>query len=342
MKIHTILFLLLPLFQNLYSQNVYKVGWCVYSFEACSPRHLGMLQKCKPSIIRWFIEWDRHDIVKNGQSLRKYNIEKYKPFFELCAKQNITLIVQIWVKERLWNGDGNGGTQWAKPDKLTNYPANIDQSYGTFVRELVDFMSNCGIPDKNIILEAWNEPDLLWGVAGSPPNYHEPWKVLSKKGFSKWTGGSGEKWQQLHTVLKNTHTDIRWANGSVGIHERYNSWIKPTYQIPQVTILDLHYYLWSCKTAQEYCDSLDKIIQRWDRELPQGKKPYPFFIGECARYSSGTEEKMMISTEDAKMMREICDMLSKKYTFRFMGMTAHAPVKMWEKGVAWFDEKYIY
>ncbi|GIV43636.1 MAG: hypothetical protein KatS3mg035_0759 [Bacteroidia bacterium] len=321
----------------------FKVGWCVYSFEAHSQRHLDMIQKCKPSIIRWFMEWDRHDVIKNGQSLRKQRLEAYKPFFELCAKQNITLVVQIWVKDRLWAGDGDGGTQWAKPDKFTNYPANIQQSYGTFVRELVDIMNLCGVPDKNIILEAWNEPDLLWGIPNTnPPNYHEPWKVFSKKGFSKWTGGSGQKWQELHTVLGDTHKDIRWANGSVGIHERYSSWIAPAYNIPQITVLDLHYYLWSTKTAQEYCDSVSRIIERWDKYLPAGKKPYPFFIGECAKFSSGNEENMIVRKEHAQMMREACTILSQKYKERFLGMTAHAPVKMWEKGIAWFDEKYTY
>lgn len=280
------------------------------------------------------------DIRKNGQSLRKFYIDRCRPFFRVCADQQITLVVQMWVKDRFWLGDGNGGVQWAKPAKTANYPSDIDASYGSFVRELVKAMNDEGIKDENIIMEAWNEPDLLWGVPGSPPNYHEPWKFLSKKGFSKWMGGSGEKWDALHQVLNQTNPNIRWANGSVGIHERYRSWIVPCYRINKISILDFHYYLWSCKTPEQYCDSISRIIDRWDEELfPPGREPLPFFIGECARLSSGKPEDVIISAQDADMMRKICQMLYEKYGRRFMGMTAHGPIRMW-KEAAWYEEQY--
>jgi hypothetical protein len=291
-------------------------------------------------MMRWFVEWDRMDYRKNGQPARKSEIDRCRPFFKLCAELNTILVVQIWVKERFWEGDGNGGVQWAKPDKMTNYPKNIDESYGSFVRDLVKTMNEEGIKDENIIMEAWNEPDLLWGVSDKQPNYHEPWKFLDKKGFSKWMGGSGEKWDALHQVLNQSNPNIVWANGSVGIHERYRSWIAPCYKIKKISIIDLHYYLWSCKTPKQYCDSVSKIIERWDDEIPPpGREPMPFFIGECARFSSGKTEDLIINSQDAAMMREVCRLLHEKYGTRFLGMTAHGPIKMW-KDAAWYEEIY--
>lgn len=329
-------------FQLLVSQKISEPfkGWCVYTYEASSEKHLEMLRTCKPTVIRWFMEWDRVDIIKNGISLRERKLKAFKPFFEICAQQKITLIIQIWVKEGMWTGDEEGGVSWAKPDKFSNYPKNITDSYGNFVNELIQLMISCGIPKNQIILEAWNEADLLWGVKEKTPNYHEPWKLFTKKGFSKWTGGSGEKWKLLHQVLKNHLSDIRWANSSVGILERYKSWIKPTYQIPEISILDFHYYLWNSQSARQYCDSIAQILERWDKELPPGKIPYPFFIGECARYSKGSTTQLTLSTQDAQMMREIYLILKEKYPNRFMGMIAHGPISMWQKGYAWYHENY--
>ncbi len=136
------------------------------------------------------------------------NIQRYKTFLELCAKQDITVIVQIWVKERLWGGDNYGGTEWAKVDKLTNYPADIDKSYGSFVRDLVKFMKDSGISDNNIILEAWNEPDLLWGVAGNPLTIRSHGKYFLRKVLINGQAEM-EKWKALHHVLNSTYPNIR-------------------------------------------------------------------------------------------------------------------------------------
>jgi hypothetical protein len=110
--------------------------------------------------------------------------------------------------------------------------------------------------------------------------------------------------------------------------------------VPQISVLDLHYYLWNAKNAAEYCEGVHKIIQRWDAQLPQGKKPYPFFIGEIARYSSGKKENLIISKADAQMMREACKMLSEYYGKRFLSVTAHGPIEMWQNGKAWYHEDY--
>jgi hypothetical protein len=337
--------ILFPSFQqkteNLDWKNSVKYGWCVYTFGAKDTSNINAINRSKPSMIRWFVEWDRLDAKKNGNSLRTYHLNSFKPFFKSVADNNITLIVQMWVKERFWEGDGNGGVQWAKPNKTTNYPSDINASYGGFVRDLIAAMKVEGVLESNIIVEGWNEPDLLWGVPDSRANYQEPWKVFSggKKGFSKWTGGSAEKWSALHKVLNTSNPNVRWSNGCVGIQERYSSWIKPCYNIPEVSVLDLHYYLWQAKSAKQYCDSIDVIIERWDKLLPSGKKPYPFFIGEVARLSSGTESECIISTEDAAMIREICGILQTKYKERFIGVTVHGPIRMWSSD-AWYNESY--
>lgn len=101
-------------------------------------------------MIRWFVEWDRHDVIKNGHSLRSQRIQYYKPFFELCARQGIVVIIQMLVKERFWGGDDLKGTVWAKSDLYSNYPSDINASYGRFVRELIEYMLACGISEKKI------------------------------------------------------------------------------------------------------------------------------------------------------------------------------------------------
>jgi hypothetical protein len=82
---------------------------------------------------------------------------------------------------------------------------------------------------------------------------------------------------------------------------------------------------------------VSKVIQRWDALLPSGKNPYPFFLGEFARFSSGNTEKLIISKEDAKIMRQACELLHKKYGKRFLGAIAHGPIQMWENGFIWFE-----
>lgn len=190
-------------------------------------------------------------------------------------------------------------------------------------------------------MEAWNEPDLLWVMPNiNPPNYHQAWKVFGQKGFNKWTGGSGTYWQQLHQVLRSSHPSILWASSGVGLKERYQSWIPPTYAIPQVKIIDLHYYLWNCQTAQEYVDSVAAAIKRWDDLLPPNKSPYPFFIGECSRYSSGSQAQLVPKTNDAELMREACRLLLERYPNRFLGMVAHSPIQAWSQGKAWWNVNY--
>ncbi|MCX8080307.1 MAG: hypothetical protein N3F09_03620 [Bacteroidia bacterium] len=317
-----------------------KKGWCVYTSECYDTLNLRAIRRSRPDMIRWIVEWDRMDVVKDGQSLRKKHIDRCIPFFKVCAEQGITVVVQLWVKDRLWGGDGNGGTQWAKPSKMANYPANIDQSYGSFVRDLVKAMNDAGIKDENIIMEAWNDPDLLLESNSAQSNYAEPWEIMKKKGFNKWTGGSGEKWNELHQVLNKTNPNIPWASCGIGVNEISRPWILPCYRTNKISIIDLHYDLWNFKTPKEYCDSVSKIIDRWDEEIPPpGREPMPFFIGECARVSGGKSENLAVKTQDAAMMREICRLLHEKYGMRFLGMTAHGPISMW-KEAAWFEEQY--
>lgn len=316
-----------------------KTGWCVYSTQSYDTSHISMIEKHEPGIIRWFVEWDRFDTYKKGKSLRSLNLDRCRPFFKICAKKNTTIVIAMWVKERFWEGDMYGGTQWAKQGKLYNYPAQTDKSYGSFVRDLIKVMKEEGMTEENIIAEGWNEPDLLWGLKENIANYHSPWKVMDKKGFNKWTGGSGEKWKALFSVLDSTNKDVRWANGCVGLHLKHDSWVKPSYEIENISIIDLHYYLWQSKTAEQYCDSVVKIIERYDSQLPEGKDPLKIFIGEINRVSSGTTEQQTISSDDAKIMREACKILFRKYGQRFIGITAHGPIQMWKKSV-WYLEEY--
>jgi hypothetical protein len=317
-----------------------KKGWCAYTSQCYDTLNLRAMRRSKPDMMRWIVEWDRMDYIKNGQSARKSEIDRCRPFFKLCAELNTILVVQIWVKDKFWEGEGNGGVQWAKPEKTANYPANINESYGSFVRELVKSMNDEGIKNENIIMEAWNEPDVLWGTTDNQPNYHIPWKLSEKKGFNKWTGGSGEKWNELHQVLSQTHADIVWASSGIGMSENARSWIGSCYKIDKISMIDMHYYLKNCRTPKQFCDSVSKIIERWDDEIPPpGREPMTFFIGECARQSSGKAEDLTINSQDAALMREACRLLHEKYGTRFLGMTAHGPIKMW-KDAAWYEEIY--
>ncbi len=318
-----------------YDATVFRVGWNQYSSGAITPEHIEGMRRQRPSVIRWFVEWDLYEPGRD----RRLTWGDYLPFFETCVETGCRLVVQFCVQDAFWLGRRplEKGLVWAKPGMLRNYPADPDASYGGFVRDLHDALGRAGLGD--VVVEAFNEADLLWGVpgrSGASVNLTKPWALTHGWGGGKWTGGAGGTWRALHRVLDGRE-GVTWATSGVAsaAPERFEAWAQATARIPQIGLIDLHVYEDGGGPERVLRGVGDSLVV-WDRNTGAD---LPFLLGECGRSTVWAESQEPVTVEDARAFRSIHRELIERYGERYQGLCVHQD-SPWRTDKAWWDPAY--
>ncbi|MBX7159178.1 MAG: hypothetical protein K1X95_02705 [Acidimicrobiia bacterium] len=271
-----------------------RAGWNVYDSEAIDPVHLSALQQLRPTILRWFVSWDRHHILGADEAdgipaPPDWLNGPYRAFLDLCQAstanpRGTTLVVQFTCKEPGWTGDGwptgRPGTTWARKDRWLGsmYPDRygIAPTYGAFVRSVKAAMDELGIDAH---YGAWNEPDLRTsvGVRYATQNFVEPWAVnpfdLARGApYHNWSGGAGPLWQELHAQLPGSSMT---TSGII-----FPEWITRTAELAGVGVIDIHLYDAS-SDPQQYVTRCEEQVQAWDDAAP-GLARRKVLLGEAA------------------------------------------------------------
>lgn len=258
-----------------------RAGWNVYDSDAIEPLHLTALETQRPTIVRWFVSWDRHHLLDHGQTdglpaPPDWLNGPYRAFLDLCTAsaanpRGTTLVIQFTCKQPGWEGDGwpasRPGVTWARKDRWLGsmYPDRfgIGPTYGAFVRSLKDAVDALGV---DAFYGAWNEPDLRTslGAGGAVPNFVDPWSVnpfdlLQGAPYENWTGGAGALWSELHAQMPGASMTTN------GIH--FPDWITSTAQLGGVGVIDVHLYDAS-STPQRYVAQVEDHVDAWDAAAP--------------------------------------------------------------------------
>ncbi|GEM_PF-1970565 len=308
------------------------VGCNFYTHTPLEAGYLEGLRVNRPMALRWILEWDRIHLQRPGGPIipSPPNWETFEEFFALLAAspqhpEPIKLIIQIWVKDPMWAGFGisfqgqQPGTQWAKPAVQENFPVDIEQSYGVFLTSLQNKLTQMGVTD--VEWGAWNEADArlkagLQGMKRDTSNHAQPWRVNPLE-WSWWSGGTGEKWEALHTALPGASFT---SSGVYGDH-----WIASTAALPTVSTIDLHRYTGGDRSAHELVQHVEERLGRWDAAAPSGLKR-PFVLGECA---SNSKHSLLTVKESARLwqghrlLQEAHNEKNSALYGRYKGMMAH-------------------
>lgn len=318
-----------------YDPAVFRVGWNHYSSGAIEPEHLEGMRRQRPTVVRWFVEWDLYEAGRD----RRLAWDDYVPFFEACVEIGCRLVVQLWVEDALWLGRHplEKGLVWAKAGLLRNYPADPDRSYGGFVRDLHDALGRAGL--AAVVVEAFNEADLLWGVpgrSGATVNLTKPWALAHGWGGGKWTGGAGKVWRSLHAVLDGRE-GVTWGTSGVASAkpELFEPWVKATARIPQISFVDLHVYE-DGGGPERILRGVGDSLAVWDRHTDSD---LPFLLGECGRSTDWAEGQEPVTVEDARAFRTIHRGLIDRYGERYQGLCVHQDAP-WRTEKAWWDPTY--
>lgn len=273
-----------------------RAGWCVYDHSAIDAAHFAALRALRPTILRWFVSWDRYHLQPrsggNGGLVAPpdWLNGPYREFFEELAPSTLnprgtTLVVQMQVKGPSWEGDSqpsqNPGTKWARWDQFygRQYPDRfgVAATYGAFVKGLDAALAPMNV---DVIWEAWNEADLRGqlGASGAAENFLDPWYVNPFNLFNGvpwyyWSGGAGELWHSLYQQLP------RAGWGTSGLVKP--NWVQRTAQFPEVGYLGLHrYFPYGAITATNFVKDIEKMVTAWDQAAPHLPKR-KVFLGEC-------------------------------------------------------------
>lgn len=273
-----------------------RAGWNIYDFEAIDPTHMASMRALRPTILRWFVSWDRYHLQPSTGatggvvSPPNWLASPYKAFFQELAPstanpRGTTLVVQMQVKSPSWEGDNypslNPGTKWTRSDQFfgRQYPERfgVASTYGAFVKSLDAALASLNV---SVIWEAWNEADLRGqiGVVGAAENFLDPWYVnpfnlVTGVPWYYWSGGAGDMWRSLHQQLPNA------AWGSSGLIKP--NWIQRTAQFTEVNHVSLHrYYPYGRITALDYVKDIENLVTTWDKAAP-GLPKRKVFLGEC-------------------------------------------------------------
>jgi len=200
-------------------------------------RYMDGLLDGPPGVVRWTVSWDRYDRSPTARQ----DWQDYVALFDDCAASRIRLILNVWVKSPQWWGDDafGPGCSWAKPGGSTswnNYPEDPRGSYGQFLKDLYRAARTryeaAGSDPGLVCIEAWNEPDILWGSdLGSNPvsviNPSTAWSVRFPWSWAYFSGGT-DGFAELHRVLDDPWTDdpppnaapaypdAPWHSGGIG------------------------------------------------------------------------------------------------------------------------------
>lgn len=258
-----------------------RAGWNIYDAEAIDPVHLASLEALRPTILRWFVSWDRHHLLDQGQTdgipaPPDWLNNSYRAFLDLCRAspanpRGTTLVVQFHCKEPGWTGDGwpssRPGVSWARNDRWLGamYPDRfgIGPTYGVFAKSLRGAIDALGIDAH---YGAWNEADLRTsvGLHYAVQNFVDPWSVnpfdlVQGAPYQNWSGGAGALWQELHAQLPGA------SMTTSGI--LFPEWIARTAPIGGVGVVDVHLYDAS-STPQQYVARVEDQVVAWDAATP--------------------------------------------------------------------------
>lgn len=273
-----------------------RAGWNVYDSDVISPVHMASLRALRPTILRWFLAWDRYHLQPPGGGnggiapLPNWLASPYKALFQeltpsAANPRGTTLVVQMHAKGGSWEGDMypavNPGAKWARSDQFfgRQYPDRfgVEATYGAFVKNLNAALASMNV---NVIWEAWNEADLRtqFGVRGAAENFLDPWAVnpfdlMRGTPYFAWSGGAGAMWRSLYQQLPNA------AWGSSGLI--MPNWVQRTAQFPELNHLGLHRYLpYGQVTALNFVKDIENMVTTWDKAAP-GLPRRKVFLGEC-------------------------------------------------------------
>lgn len=321
----------------------------MYDHDAVSATHVAALKALRPTILRWFLSWDRYHLQPQGGGTGGIAPQPdwlggpYKGFFSELAPsaanpRGTTLVVQMQVKGPNWDGDNwpsqVPGAKWARTDGFfgRQYPDRfgIEPTYGAFVRKLNSVLESLNV---SVIWEAWNEADLRGqlGVVGAAENFLDPWSVNPFNLFTGvpwyyWSGGAGSLWRSLHQQAPGA------AWGSSGMI--MPNWTQRTAQFPEVTHIDLHrYYPYGRITAQNYVKDIENLATTWDKAAP-GLPKRKVFIGECGLESLDQQTDLPFSAtlyRRHEALSQANENPASPLYGRFLGTIAHSGGRNGEK-----------
>jgi len=275
-----------------------RAGWCIYDQAFASQAHLSALKEQRPTIVRWFLSWDRYHLQSSGSRTDGIaplpDWSGYATAFDLCRPstqhpRGTLLVVQMQCKEPNWTGDAmpsvSPGTRWARGDGWFGrmYPDRfgVPDTYGAFVNRLSSTLSRAGVDH---VFGAWNEVDLRTSItappwAGAVENFLDPWSVnpfnlVNGMPFFHWSGGCGEMYHDLYRSLPMA----KWSTS--GIY--FPNWLKRTAAFGEVSHIDMHLY--GTEPVADYVKRVEALALQWDAAAPNLPKRR-FFIGEGARDS---------------------------------------------------------
>lgn len=271
-----------------------RAGWNLYDHEAIDPVHIAALRQQRPTILRWFVSWDRHHLLEAGQTdgipaPPDWLNGPFREFLDECRPtasnpRGTSLIVQFHCKQPGWEGDGwpssRPGVTWARNDRWLGgmYPDRfgVAATYGVFVQSLRGAIDALGIDAH---YGAWNEADLRTsvGVRYAVQNFVEPWDVnpfnlTQGAPYQNWSGGAGALWRELHTQLPGASLT---TSGLI-----FPEWMQRTAPFGEVGVIDLHLYDASSDT-QQYVARCEDRVQAWD-DLAPGLPRRKIVLGEAA------------------------------------------------------------
>lgn len=337
---------------------VVRTGWNVYDGEINDEAHRAAVIELKPTMIRWFVAWDRWHLITGSGGFpppapsNLWRAGDFAETFELLKPSaanpaGTKLIVQIEAKHNNWMGDlrpwPTPGTMWAKPAKWFGplYPHDPDASYGEFVRDLKEALNDAGVESS---FGAWNEPDLrrspFLALTSNVQNFTYPWAVKPfdfYRGWPlhAWTGGAQEKWQELHDQLP----DEMWTTSGI----THDAWIQHTAQVSGIGVLDIHAYFSESSSAASVAKVRGEVA-KWDAAL--GGTGLPFFVGETAdrsvRANTDVRQAARVFQRHSLLLQESNDPSSPLFG-RYLGTTIHAldhaawEIDLDDPAAAWWD-----
>jgi len=298
-----------------------REGFHLWADQPASPAVVEGVHRLAPGFVRWKVQWD---YLQRTSDTPDWTV--YRPFFEMCAALGIQLYLAITVR--------NSIPAWARVSPRSNIPRR--GTMDAFTSSIQKELQNAGV---DVVWQPCDEPDhrlAMQDIDGQivplkvVENYHNPWEMTPvnwRHGEARWTGGSGEYYQDLFAVPERVYA-------SSGL--RFPRWIEKT--APHIDQIDLH--LGEIRDLDEALTRVVDLLRSWDRVRPG----LPFLIGEATvSEKTGVLPKMIQhhapnSAKASALLRKLHDRLIALYPERYLGLVRLSRERPWEDTTGWWKD----
>lgn len=300
-----------------------RAGWCVYDQDIVTPKHLAALQSAKPTLIRWFLSWDRfHTLTSAAASIPPDPPEKQRQLWSTAKAvpdaggyygfgnlwplllpsaanpRGTRLVVQMNIRDRRnWAGDnwpaGKPGTTWARTD--LSVPFSSSWSPGR------EYPNVAGIGIEKSYAAFVQELDVFLANRGLDYTFGA-WNEIDLMD-KKWGGGYAQQNYLDPWYVSDETPWFGWSGGSKTLYDQlfasrgtknwtssgvvYREWMTPTIK-QRVSEIDLHLY---CDNAKLRIDANGKNL--WRPRLTDQiviKYPWPSTTSTSLDYLNGWDD----------------------------------------------------